>query len=105
VDAPVEGHNPTVQQVARAHQLAAKVVDEQNAVVGLHLQRSGVNAGRFIQAQFEHAGDQFTTHQDAGTFAHDPAGVHVFVVVFDGVMYHRVKDADDLAVHFHRVGN
>src|SRR6185436_14306455 len=57
IDAPVQRNDPAVQQVARRHELAPAVVDQQNAVVGFHLERRRVDARRLVQAQLQHAGN------------------------------------------------
>ena len=39
INPPVERHGPAVEQVFRGKHLAAEIVDDQNAVIGLHLAR------------------------------------------------------------------
>src|SRR5262249_35916815 len=79
IDAAVEGHDPAVEQVARGDKLAAEVVDEEDTVVGLHLERRGVDTGGFIEAQFEHTGYQLTADHDVGPFAKNPSRIDVDV--------------------------
>src|SRR5208337_4116402 len=49
IHAAVERHYPAVEKFARRHHLAAEVVDDQDAVVGLHLKRRDETAGGFIE--------------------------------------------------------
>jgi 4-amino-4-deoxy-L-arabinose transferase-like glycosyltransferase len=75
VDAAVQRHDPAVEQVARVDHLAAEVVDDEQAVVGLHLQGRGVVAERALELQLEHFLDHFAADRDAGARAADPARV------------------------------
>ena len=47
IDAAVEGHDPAVEQLVGAQALAAEVVDDEHAVVGLHLHRADVELRRW----------------------------------------------------------
>ena len=80
IHAAVERDDPAVQQIARREHLAAEVVDDQDAVVGLHLAGRDEDAGGFVEAQFQHGGRQFAAHGDAGALADDPARVEQIVV-------------------------
>ena len=91
-DAASEGDDPAVEEVARRHELATEIVDDEDAVIGLHLERGGVDAGGFVEAKFEHGGGSFTTDDDARALAEDPAGVGFVVFDFDGVVDDEVKD-------------
>jgi hypothetical protein len=54
VDAAVERHHPSVQQLERRDPLAAEVVDDEEPVVRTHLDRRRVVARRRIELQVEH---------------------------------------------------
>ena len=73
VDAFVQGHNPTVQQVSGAGQLPAEIVDEQHAAIGLQLERRFVEAGVLIVNQVEGFQSQFAANDDVGTMDAHPA--------------------------------
>src|SRR5262249_38414272 len=66
VDAAVKRHNPAIQQLTRRHDLAAKVIDEEDAVVRLHLHGGREHAARLVIVQLEHAGNQLAAHHDEG---------------------------------------
>src|SRR5260370_6206730 len=101
VHAPVQWNDPAVQEVSRRHQLAAEVVDDENAIVGLHLQRRGINTGGLVQAQLQHAGDQFAAYYNARSTAQHPAGIDVVVFRIQFLVHHRVVQTNDLVVHYH----
>src|SRR5437763_9121683 len=103
IDAPVERNDPAVEQIARRNELAAEVIDEEDAVVRLHLQWGGVDARGFVQAQFQHRGNQLAPHHDVRALAEDPARVDFGVVGFDGLMYYGVEQSDHLGVDFYGI--
>src|SRR5580704_13942507 len=51
VDAPVQRNDAAIEQIAGGNELASEVVNEEDAIVCLHLQRGGVNTGGLVQAQ------------------------------------------------------
>ena len=83
--------------------LAAEVVDEEDAVVGLHLHGRRENAAGFVVVQFEHAGYQLAAHHDEGSLARHPARIELGVFFIDGLMHYGIVEHDDLAVYFHGV--
>ncbi len=104
VHAAVQRHDPAVQQIARRHELPSEVVDDEYPVVGLHLHRRGIDAGGFVEAQFQHAGDELAADHNARTFAQDPALIDVGIVHdVELLMDHGIVQADDLPVDFYGV--
>ncbi|MCY1284667.1 hypothetical protein D9M70_335810 [compost metagenome] len=53
VDVAVQRHDPAVQQVGHADQLPAQVIDDVDAVVGLHVRRRLVEARGVVVAQVQ----------------------------------------------------
>ena len=53
VDAVFERHDPAIQQIARAHLLASKVVDQQNSTVRFDLERRFIKFVYFIVNKIE----------------------------------------------------
>src|SRR5439155_15082743 len=54
VNSPIERDNPTIQQRFGPHQLPTEVVHNQYPVVGLHLNRSGIQFADRIEMEIEH---------------------------------------------------
>src|ERR1700681_3630380 len=101
VHAPVQRDDPAIQKVARRHQLPAKVVDDEDPVIRLHLKRRGVDAGRLVETRLQHAGNQLAAHHNAGPLAQYPAWIHIRVVHdIELLMDHGVVQTDHLAVYF-----
>jgi hypothetical protein len=42
IDAAIEGNDPAIEQFVGAQALAAEIVDDEHAVVGLHLRRGDI---------------------------------------------------------------
>ena len=59
VFAAIEGNDPAVQKLAGCDALAAEVVNQQDPVVGLHLQGRGTHAGNLVHAGIQHVGAHF----------------------------------------------
>ncbi len=76
VDARFQRHDPAIEQLLRADLLAAKVVDEEHAAVGFHLQRRFVDLGDRLKAQFQRVHRQFAAHHDRRALEQTPALVH-----------------------------
>ena len=71
VDAALERHDPAVQQVLRTHPLAAEVVDQEDAAVGLQLQRRLVELRQRVERQVEHVERELAAdHHDRTADAH-----------------------------------
>ncbi len=98
VDAPIERHDPAVEQFLGRHQLAAEVVDDEHAVVGLHLDRSEVHAIRRFVGEVEHRALQLTAGDDRRAAAQHPARVELVGLHVGGHVHHGVEHRDDLAV-------
>src|SRR5579863_6117137 len=77
VDAAIERHDPAVEQIPRRNHLASEVVDQQDSVVGLHLQRGAVGAAGLVLLQIEHAGDEFSANGYERPPADGPARVYI----------------------------
>src|SRR5262245_59985206 len=60
VDFSFQGEDPAVEQLVRAHALAAEVVDDEDAADRLHLQRRLVVFRMRIKIEIEHLEGQFT---------------------------------------------
>jgi hypothetical protein len=56
------------------------------------------NTRRFVQAQLQHAGNQFDARHDAGTPAQHPAGIAVGIVDIQLLEHNRVVQANGLAI-------
>ena len=83
VDAAFEGHDPAVEQVGGADELAAEVVDDEAAAERLHVQGRLVVIARGVVAQVEHVEGELAAGDDEGTAAGDPARVE-FLAADDG---------------------
>ena len=75
IDAVFEGHNPAVEQVARADHLAAKVVDQQNAAVGFDLEGRFVIFQGVVEDQVQAGQGQLAAGDDKGPADAHPARV------------------------------
>ena len=64
VDAALERHDPAVQEVARRDALAAEVVDDEDAAVGLHLDRRFVEPRDRVEREVEHLQRQLAADHD-----------------------------------------
>ena len=83
VDAAFQRHDPAVEQVGGADELAAEVVDDEAAAQRLHVQRRLVEVAVRVVAQVEHVEREFAAGDDERTPAGNPAGV-VFFAPDDG---------------------
>src|ERR1700728_1124784 len=83
VDAALEGHDPAIEQVGRAYQLAAKVIDDEASAQGLHVERSLVEIGCGVVPQIEHLQRQFAASDDERPAAGNPTRV-VFLAAHEG---------------------
>src|ERR1700681_4401211 len=68
-------NDPAVKDFSGVSLLAAKVVDEVNAIVGLQLKRRVVYLGMGIIGEVEHFERKFAAGDDKGTPAFKPAGI------------------------------
>src|SRR3989304_2070527 len=106
IHAAVEGDNPAVEKFFRADALAAEIINDEDAIIGLHLQGSGVIPGERIELEIQHLDGELAAHTDTG-----PATEHPTLVKFDGagrvdaLVNAGIKNGDDLRVHFHGVRN
>ena len=75
IDVPLHRHNPAIQDFGRGRALAAEVVDQVDAVVGLQLERRVVDLGVLVVAQIQHVQRQLAAGDDEGALAADPAAV------------------------------
>src|SRR5580698_1267046 len=75
VDFAIERNNPAVQQLLRTKTLASKVVDDEEAVVGFHLHRSGVVLHHRIKLQLQHLDGQLAAYHDRRPLAEHPARI------------------------------
>ena len=95
-------NDPAVEERLRGHLLAAEVIDHENAVVGLHLQRSPVHTRRWISFQFELFTGELTTNDDARTQAKHPTSVKAFRLRGDRLMDRWIENGDDRLIKFDR---
>src|SRR5262249_39981659 len=117
-----ERHDPAVEQLLRAAQLPAEVVDQEDAAVGLDVQRSLVKVRLGVEFQVEHGQVQFTARNDnrpadAYPARIDRSGIEqapdgrflVFQPVVGGLvgklMYRLVVDGDDAVLCEEGVGD
>ena len=98
VDATFQGHDPPVQQRSRLDELTAEVVDQEDAVVRLHLQRRGVHLGGRIPLQLEHREFELATGDHHRPFTDDPPRVEALGLALHRCVDRRVEDGDDGAV-------
>ena len=115
IDAVLQRDNPAVQQVARAHLLAAKVVDQQDAAVGLDLKRRFIIFERIVKHQIQTSQGQlaarhnewaFDTHPAriaAGAGAQRPGAGGRGIFVSGQLVVDRIKHLNHLAVHVNGV--
>ena len=75
VVATVHRHDPAVHQLARRDHLAAQVVDQEEAVVGLEVRRSLVVAGARVVHQVEHVERELAAGDHDWAAAQHPAPV------------------------------
>ena len=75
IHAVFERDDPAVEQVARAHLLAAKIVNQQDAAIGLDLERGFVKFMRVVEDQVEACEGQLAADHDERTADLDPARV------------------------------
>ena len=112
VDAALHGNDPAVQDLRRSRDLAAEVVDEVDAVVGLYLEGSFVDLGRVVEAQVQHVHGQLAAGDDEGPFALQPAAVEVPLhrhhgrgrFLFDALVVDGVVHLDDVALALDGIG-
>ena len=117
VETAFERHDPAVEQVGGADELAAEVVDDEAAAESLQMERRLVEMSCGVVAQVEHFKREFATGENERAFAGHPARV-VFLSAEkrQGVLLGRrcdanrdvnagVVDADDLAIDTDGVGH
>ena len=75
IDAVFQWDNPAVEQIARADHLAAKVIDEQDAAVGFHLEGCFVVFERIVKDQVQPSQGQFAARDNKGPADFDPARI------------------------------
>src|SRR5262245_47205813 len=75
VDAALERHDPSVEQILRAHALAAEVVDQEHAAVRLQLDRRFVELRERVEGEVEHVERQLAADDDDRTLDADPPAV------------------------------
>ena len=75
----VHRHDPAVEQHGRLDALAAEVVDQQEAVVGLELDWRGVGPRRAVELQLEHVGRELAAGEHDRALAGDIARVESLV--------------------------
>jgi len=83
IHAPIQRHDPAVQQVAPATSTGRpKSSMIRMPLLAFICSGAAINARGFVQAQFEHAGNQLAAHPRCrGRFAQQPARVDVGLVV------------------------
>ena len=111
----LQRHHPAVEQVAGAHLLPAKVVDEEHAAVGLHLERCLIVLGDVVPHQVQRLQRQLAAGHDHRPRDADPApvgaGADRLVVgrarrlPRHGPVVELVKDLDDHAPHLDGKGH
>src|SRR5437763_1838892 len=109
IHSPLHRDNPAVQHFGGARFLAAKVVDQINSVVGLKLERRIVDLGYRVVAQVQHVDAEFSSSDDKGPAAADPAAVVVHfrgdragfsIAVIHAAMMLWIEEEDDLCMVF-----
>src|SRR5215471_11263131 len=100
IDAPVEGDDPAIEQFARGEHLAAEVVDDQDAVVRLHLRGRDEHFCGLVEPQFQHRGGKLTADRDARALADGPSRVEQIVLERNLFVHDGVEQSDDVAVDF-----
>ncbi len=110
VDVAIERDHPAVEQLLGTDALAPEVVDDEQAVVGLHLERRGIVLRARIVLEIQHLHRQLAADHDARPFAQDPPAVRFTRRLARGALVDvRIVDGDDLTVdldgvrHPHRV--
>ena len=100
----------TIQRFRRSfgeHALAAEVVDQEDAAVGLHLERRLVELRGLVVDEVERLERELAAGHDDGTLADDPAVVEAQPVrrrlLQHGAVIDLVVDLDDLLVDLDRV--
>src|SRR3990167_140914 len=72
-------HDPAVEQIDRRHPLPTEVVDDENAVTRLELQRRLVQAGVRVEANIQHIQGQFAAGDDDWPLALQQTAVDALV--------------------------
>ena len=72
VNAAIQRHDPAVQQFFGTDALAAEIVDDEDAVVGLELHGADIEAADRVELQVEHLDGQLSADLDGGAVAADP---------------------------------
>jgi len=95
----------------RIHLLATEVVNDEEPVIGFHLQGGFIEFGDAVEFQVEHTQGQFATSHNDGTLDSDPALIYIlysYIIlwkVLNGNVVYRVKNGDDLTSHVKGMGN
>ncbi len=117
IDTILQRHNPAVEKVPRAHQLAAEVVDDKAAAQRLHVQRGFIKVARGVILQVKHLQGQLAAGGDERPAAGNPARIvlrgpdeRIYLVVArtgrtDRDMDTGVVIADDLSLDGDRIGH
>src|SRR5262249_15772332 len=95
----IQRNHPPVEEFVGRQALASEIVDDEHAVVGLHLHGSGIELGDRVQLQLQHLQRQFSANQDSWALAEYPAGIAVLGSrIIDLRMEVRIIDTDNLPV-------
>src|SRR5690349_21711304 len=115
VEAALERHDPAVQQVLRTHPLTTEVVHQEDAAIGLELQRRFVEARQRIESQIEHVERELAADHDHWTTDADPASIpglgsndarrRTRVEILERLVTDRIEHGDDVALDVDREGH
>src|SRR5262249_38372722 len=117
VDALFQWNDPAVEKFHGPHLLAAKVIDHEDAAVGLGLQGRFIKLGDGVVFQVQHSQRQFSTDYDCrapdadialvvhGALADNALDAFVAIIHLHTSMDDGIKDLDDLAIHFDGMWN
>ena len=111
IDAAFERHDPPIEQVLGPDTLAPEIVDQQDAAVGLELERRLVELRRRVERQIQHVERELAAGDDDGPADADPAAIarrrgdedRLVVRLVQLLVVDRIEHGDDVAVHVDRV--
>ena len=104
INTAVQRYNPAIEQLVGPHALPSKVIDDEDAIVGFHLQRSGVELRDRIELQFQHLNRQLATNEYRWPIAEHPARIVALRVrLIGGNVHVGIVNSDDLSIDVHRV--